>query len=104
MYDLDIKPGDWSPVRGKAYYATDAKVAGNAFKQEANFVSKGTIVAGIYGKDSTVTFEGIAGTRKPQWVAFYYQTRTACASVISRAARRIASGRVAAEADRGCGR
>lgn len=73
VYDLDVRSGDWSPVKGKAYYAADAKVVCNAFKQEANFASKGTIVAGIYGNDSTVTFEGIEGSGKPQWVSFYYQ-------------------------------
>ncbi|KAK7704041.1 hypothetical protein SLS57_010630 [Botryosphaeria dothidea] len=34
---------------------------------------KGTIVTGIYGNDSTVTFEGVEGTGKEQWVSFYYQ-------------------------------
>jgi len=73
VYDLNVKTGEWSPVKGRAYLAADAKTAGGAFKQEANFASKGTIVTGIYGNDSTVTFEGIVGTGKPQWVSFYYQ-------------------------------
>ena len=30
-------------------------------------------MAGIYGNDSTVTFTGIEGSGKPQWVSFYYQ-------------------------------
>lgn len=38
-----------------------------------NFASNGVIVTGIYGNDSTVTFEGIEGTGKDQWVSFYYQ-------------------------------
>ena len=73
VYDLDVKTGNWSPVEGTTYYAKDAIVEGNAFKQEANFASGGTIVTGIAGNDSTVTFEGIEGSGKPQWVSFYYQ-------------------------------
>lgn len=73
VYDLNAKTGEWAPVKGKTYYAADAKTSGQAFKQEANFASKGTIVTGIYGNDSTVTFSGIQGTGKPQWVSFYYQ-------------------------------
>lgn len=73
VYDLNIKTGEWAAVEGKAYYGADAKTKGDAFKQEANFASKGTILTGIYGNDSTVTFEGIEGTGKPQWVSFYYQ-------------------------------
>ena len=73
VYDLDVTTGIWSPVEGTTYYAKDAIVEGNAFKQEANFASGGTIVTGISGNDSTVTFEGIEGSGKPQWVSFYYQ-------------------------------
>ncbi|KAK4143412.1 glycoside hydrolase [Dichotomopilus funicola] len=73
VYDLDVKTGEWAPVKGTTYLAADAKTAGNAFKQEANFASKGVIATGIYGNDSTVTFEDIKGTGKPQWVSFYYQ-------------------------------
>ncbi|KAF2967420.1 hypothetical protein GQX73_g6153 [Xylaria multiplex] len=73
VYDLDVKSGEWSPVQGKAYLGKDATTSGNAFKQEANFASGGTIVTGIYGNDSTVTFHGIKGTGKPQWVSFHYQ-------------------------------
>lgn len=73
VYDLDVASGDWSPVEGQSYFAADATVAGGAFKQEANFASKGTIVTGIYGNDSTVTFVGVEGTGKPQWVSFQYQ-------------------------------
>ncbi|GAB1193728.1 hypothetical protein APSETT444_002956 [Aspergillus pseudonomiae] len=74
VYDLNVKTGEWKPVKGKTYYGKDAKTSGNAFKQEANFASDNTILTGIYGNDSTVTFEGIEGTGKPQWVSFYYQT------------------------------
>jgi hypothetical protein len=41
---------------------------------EQNFATDGVILTGIYGNDSTVTFEGIEGTGKPQWVSFYYQS------------------------------
>ncbi|KAI1773089.1 carbohydrate-binding module family 35 protein [Hypoxylon cercidicola] len=73
VYDLDVKTGNWQPVEGKEYYGKDAITNGNAFKQEANFASGGVIVTGIEGNDSTVTFSGIEGTGKPQWVSFYYQ-------------------------------
>lgn len=73
VYDLDVKTADWQPVKGREYHAKDATVKGNAFKQEANFASSGVIVTGIEGNDSTVTFHGIEGTGKPQWVSFYYQ-------------------------------
>ncbi|EMR66489.1 putative galactan -beta-galactosidase protein [Eutypa lata UCREL1] len=73
VYDLNVKTGEWKPVKGKAYYGKDATVQGDAFKQEANFASEGVILTGIYGNDSTVTFSGIEGTGKPQWVSFYYQ-------------------------------
>ncbi|KAK2792041.1 hypothetical protein FQN52_004151 [Onygenales sp. PD_12] len=73
VYDLDVKTGEWRPVKGKTYYGIDAKTNGDAFKQEANFASDGVILTGIYGNDSTVSFEGIEGTGKPQWVSFYYQ-------------------------------
>ncbi|KAK4504465.1 hypothetical protein PRZ48_005381 [Zasmidium cellare] len=73
VYDLDVKTGEWAPIEGEAYYAKDAVVEGDAFKQEANFASGGLIVAGISGNDSTVTFENVQGSGKPQWVSFYYQ-------------------------------
>uniref|UniRef100_A0A0W0F4C7 Galactan-beta-galactosidase n=1 Tax=Moniliophthora roreri TaxID=221103 RepID=A0A0W0F4C7_MONRR len=73
VYDLNIESGEWRAIEGKTYLGKDAIVNGSAFKQEANFASEGTIVAGIYGNDSTVTFQGIEGTGKPQWVSFYYQ-------------------------------
>ncbi|KAF2180239.1 carbohydrate-binding module family 35 protein [Zopfia rhizophila CBS 207.26] len=73
VYDLDVKSGQVTPISGKTYYASDAQVSGNAFKQEANFASSNLIVTGIYGNDSTVSFSGVQGTGKPQWVSFYYQ-------------------------------
>ncbi|KAK8002830.1 hypothetical protein PG989_002549 [Apiospora arundinis] len=73
VYDLDVKTGDWKSVKGKTYFGKDATINGNAFKQEANFASDGIILTGIYGNDSTMTFSGIKGTGKPQWVSFYYQ-------------------------------
>ncbi|ROW13291.1 hypothetical protein VPNG_05425 [Cytospora leucostoma] len=73
IYDLDVTTGEWGPVEGTPYYAHDAVVAGDAFLQEANFASGGLIATGIYGNDSTVTFTGIKGSGKPQWVSFYYQ-------------------------------
>lgn len=94
VYDLNAKTGEYKGIIGKSYYGKDATVAGNAFKQEAvssvfgetpfeartdekqNFASGGVIVTGIYGNDSSVTFEGIEGTGKPQWVSFYYQSRS----------------------------
>jgi len=39
-----------------------------------NFASGGVIVTGLYGNDSKLTFGGIEGTGKPQWVSFYYQS------------------------------
>ncbi|KAH8425165.1 putative beta-glucanase [Aspergillus melleus] len=73
VYDLNVKTGEWKPIKGKTYSAKRAKTKGDAFKQEANFATDGVILTGIYGNDSTVTFEGIEGTGKPQWVSFYYQ-------------------------------
>ncbi|KAG7094031.1 hypothetical protein E1B28_007653 [Marasmius oreades] len=73
VYELDIHTGEWRVPEGTVYYGKNAKVNGNAFKQEANFASLNTIVTGIYGNESTVTFEGVEGTGKPQWVSFYYQ-------------------------------
>ncbi|KAI9050755.1 hypothetical protein LZ554_004874 [Drepanopeziza brunnea f. sp. 'monogermtubi'] len=73
VYDLNVKTGEWRPIQGKTYYGKNAQVSGNAFRQEANFASGGVIVTGIYGNDSSVTFEGIEGSGKPQWVSFYYQ-------------------------------
>ncbi|OQD82235.1 hypothetical protein PENANT_c022G06854 [Penicillium antarcticum] len=73
VYDLDVKTGEWKAIKGKTYSAKDAKTQGGAYKQEANFATDGVILTGIYGNDSTVTFENIEGSGKPQWVSFYYQ-------------------------------
>lgn len=73
VYDLDVKTGEWAPVEGTTYHAKDAVVAGQAWKQEANFGTDGIILTGISGNDSTVTFHNITGTGKPQWVSFWYQ-------------------------------
>ncbi|KAL2861178.1 putative beta-glucanase [Aspergillus lucknowensis] len=73
VYDLNVNTGEWRPIQGKTYTANDATTSGEAYKQEANFATDGVILTGIYGNDSTVTFEGIEGTGKPQWVSFYYQ-------------------------------
>ncbi|KAK9421322.1 putative Glycosyl hydrolase [Seiridium unicorne] len=73
VYDLDVTTGEWSAVKGKEYYGKDAVAAGDAYHQEANFASGGVIATGIYGNDSAVTFTGVEGTGKPQWVSFYYQ-------------------------------
>ncbi|KAI0554876.1 carbohydrate-binding module family 35 protein [Xylaria curta] len=74
VYDLQVQTGEWSAVKGQTYYGQQhATTSGNAFKQEANFADDGTILTGIYGNDSTVTFHDIEGTGKPQWVSFYYQ-------------------------------
>ncbi|OJJ03087.1 hypothetical protein ASPVEDRAFT_42607 [Aspergillus versicolor CBS 583.65] len=73
IYDLNVKTGEWHPVRGKTYTSKHATTSGNAHLQEANFATDGAILTGIYGNDSTVTFHNIEGTGKPQWVSFYYQ-------------------------------
>ncbi|TKX23354.1 putative glycosyl hydrolases family 43 protein [Elsinoe australis] len=73
VYDLNVETGAVTPIEGTTYYGKDATTNGNAFKQEASFASDGVILTGIYGNDSTVTFSGIQGTGKPQWVSFYYQ-------------------------------
>lgn len=73
VYDLDVKTGEVTPIEGEMYPASNAKMAGDAFLQEANFGTDGVIATGIYGNDSTVTFTGVSGAGKPQWVSFYYQ-------------------------------
>ncbi|THY45240.1 glycoside hydrolase family 43 protein [Aureobasidium pullulans] len=73
IYDLDVKTGQYKEVKGKTYYAKDAVTAGDAFKQEANFASSNTIVTGISGNASTLTFSNIQGSGSPQWISFYYQ-------------------------------
>ncbi|KAI2631208.1 hypothetical protein GGS21DRAFT_491834 [Xylaria nigripes] len=74
VYDLDVKSGDWPSFEGKTYFSKDARISGNAFKEEANFASGGVIVTGIYSNDSSVTFYNVEGAGQPQWVSFYYQT------------------------------
>lgn len=89
VYDLDVTTGEWTAVEGTTYSATGNSngsssagggdgggsviLTGNAYLQEASFATDGQIVTGIYGNDSTVTFTGIQGSGKAQWVAFYYQ-------------------------------
>ncbi|KAJ5443434.1 uncharacterized protein N7458_007306 [Penicillium daleae] len=73
VYDLDVKTGEWTPIKGTTYTAGNARTHGDAYKQEAKFATDGVILTGIYGNDSTVTFEGIEGSGEPQWVSFYYQ-------------------------------
>lgn len=41
---------------------------------QKNFATDGIILTGIYGNDSTITFQNIEGSGKPQWVSFYYQS------------------------------
>ena len=73
VYHLDVQTGEWWPIEGTAYFSKDAQIAGQAFHQEANFGSNLTIVTGIYGNDSTVTFNGVKGSGTKQWVSFWYQ-------------------------------
>jgi hypothetical protein len=73
VYDLDVKTGEVTPINGTTYYSKDATTSGDAFHQEAMFGSDSVITTGIYGNDSTLTFNNIAGRGKPQWVSFYYQ-------------------------------
>jgi hypothetical protein len=73
VYDLDVNTGEVTPIKGRTYPASSARLSGNAFLQEANFGTDGVIATGIYGNDSTVTFTRVRGEGKPQWVSFYYQ-------------------------------
>lgn len=73
VYDLDVKTGEVTPINGTTYYGKDATTTGDAFLQEASFGSHGVIATGIVGNDSKVSFSGIEGSGKPQWVSFYYQ-------------------------------
>ncbi|CEJ59620.1 Putative Glycoside hydrolase family 43 protein [Penicillium brasilianum] len=73
IYDLDVKTGEWKPIKGTTYTAKVARTRGEAYKQEANFATDGIIITGIYGNDSTVTFENVEGSGGTQWVSFYYQ-------------------------------
>ncbi|KAL1612775.1 hypothetical protein SLS60_001004 [Paraconiothyrium brasiliense] len=75
VYDLNVKTGEYREVKGTTYQAPSAKTAGSAFKQEATFSDTGSILTGIYGNDSTVTFSNVQGNgaKDGQWVSFYYQ-------------------------------
>ncbi|KAF2868753.1 glycosyl hydrolase [Massariosphaeria phaeospora] len=73
IYDLNVKTGEWKPIEGETYYGKDATTQGDAYKQEAVRTNDGIILTNIYGNASTVTFNNITGTGKPQWVSFYYQ-------------------------------
>ncbi|KAI8302888.1 hypothetical protein K4K59_000333 [Colletotrichum sp. SAR11_240] len=72
VYDLDVKTGVWKPVRGKTYASKYAMTSGSAHLQEAKFGSHNVIATGIYGNDSTMTFE-VEGQGRDQWVSFYHQ-------------------------------
>lgn len=73
VYDLDVETGEVTPINGTTYLNQVATTTGDAWHQEATFGSNHTILTGIYGNDSKVTFHDIEGTGKPQWVSFYYQ-------------------------------
>ncbi|KAI8714906.1 Glycoside hydrolase family 43 [Fusarium sp. LHS14.1] len=72
IYDLNVKTGEWKPVKGKTYISKQAKLAGDAHLQEATFGSEHVIATGIYGNDSTATFT-VNGEGQDQWVSFYHQ-------------------------------
>ncbi|KAH7264649.1 hypothetical protein MRS44_012037 [Fusarium solani] len=72
IYDLNVKTGEWKPVKGKTYISKQAKLAGGAHLQEATFGSEHVIATGIYGNDSTITFT-VNGEGQDQWVSFYHQ-------------------------------
>ncbi|KAI9167913.1 hypothetical protein HJFPF1_04054 [Paramyrothecium foliicola] len=72
IYDLNVKTGEWKPIKGKTYWAKDVKTTGNAWLQKANFAGSGVMATGIYGNASKVTFE-VQGSGKDQWVSFYHQ-------------------------------
>ncbi|CAG7557891.1 unnamed protein product [Fusarium equiseti] len=72
IYDLNVKTGEWKPIKGKTYPASKAKLAGDAFLQEATFGTDHVIATGIQGNDSTITFE-VEGKGADQWVSFYHQ-------------------------------
>lgn len=75
VYDLNVKTGEYRGIKGKTYQATAATTAGAAWKQEATFSDTGSILTGISGNASTVTFSNIQGegSQDGQWVSFYYQ-------------------------------
>ncbi|KPM41049.1 hypothetical protein AK830_g5508 [Neonectria ditissima] len=72
IYDLNVKTGEWKTITGKTYYSNNAKTKGDAYLQEANFGSQNVIATGIYGNDSTLTFE-VDGQGQNQWISFYHQ-------------------------------
>ncbi|KAL4976387.1 glycosyl hydrolase [Aspergillus desertorum] len=72
VYYLNVKTGEWKPIKGKTYFSADAKTSGNAYLQEATFASRNRIATGIYGNDSTATFT-VQGQGQDQWVSFYHQ-------------------------------
>ncbi|CAJ0552221.1 Ff.00g062000.m01.CDS01 [Fusarium sp. VM40] len=72
IYDLNVKTGEWKPIKGKTYPSKNAKLAGNAHLQEATFGTDHVIATGISGNDSTATFT-VEGKGADQWVSFYHQ-------------------------------
>ncbi|KAL5603203.1 hypothetical protein FOBRF1_010736 [Fusarium oxysporum] len=72
VYDLNVKTGEWKPIKGKTYPSKNAKFAGDAHLQEATFGTDHVIATGIYGNDSTATFT-VEGQGADQWVSFYHQ-------------------------------
>lgn len=100
IYDLNVKTGEWKPVKGKTYWAKDFKTTGDAWLQKAvsgslyffpqafleragdadstrvqNFAGSGVMATGIYGNESQAIFE-IEGSGKEQWVSFYHQSES----------------------------
>ncbi|KAH7310617.1 family 43 glycoside hydrolase [Stachybotrys elegans] len=72
VYDLNVKTGEWKPIRGKTYTSRYAKFTGGAHLQEATFASHNAIATGIYGNDSKVEIT-VDGEGADQWVSFYHQ-------------------------------
>ncbi|KAH7123027.1 glycosyl hydrolase [Dactylonectria macrodidyma] len=72
IYDLNVKTGVWKAISGKTYNSKSATTKGDVYLQEATFGTNGVIATGIYGNDSTLTFE-VTGQGKDQWVSFYHQ-------------------------------
>ncbi|KAL1957346.1 hypothetical protein VTO42DRAFT_6135 [Malbranchea cinnamomea] len=72
VYDLNVKTGEWKPIKGKTYLVNEAKRTGGAYLQKAHFAEGGVMATGIYGNDSKVIFE-VEGAGKDQWVSFYHQ-------------------------------
>ncbi|SPO01925.1 probable beta-glucanase [Cephalotrichum gorgonifer] len=72
IFDLNVKTGEWTPIKGKTYNSKNAKLAGDVWLQEATFGAGNVIATGIYGNESTITFE-VEGQGQDQWVSFYHQ-------------------------------